>query len=96
MHPCKRRLRTAARRRSALLAALLAAVAIVLPAVACGAERVLVAAAADLKFALEEMAARAAAIGAHAVVGMDLDYEVVGQGGSMLMVSASGTAVTFE
>ena len=32
--------------------------------------------------------------GAHAVVGIDLDYEVVGQGGSMLMVTVSGTAVT--
>ena len=31
--------------------------------------------------------------GGTAVVGIDLDYEVVGQGGSMLMVSASGTAV---
>ena len=40
---------------------------------------------------LEENAARA---GANAVVAIDLDYEVVGQGGSMLMVSISGTAVT--
>ncbi|MBN9334074.1 heavy metal-binding domain-containing protein [Devosia sp.] len=31
--------------------------------------------------------------GANAVVGVDIDYEVVGQGGSMLMVSVSGTAV---
>ena len=36
--------------------------------------------------------ARAAALGADAVVGVDLDYEVVGD--TMLMVSASGTAVT--
>jgi uncharacterized protein YbjQ (UPF0145 family) len=43
--------------------------------------------------ALREMEERAAALGANAVVGVDLDYEVVGQGGSMLMVSASGTAV---
>lgn len=43
--------------------------------------------------ALREMQDRAAALGANAVVGVDLDYEVVGQGGSMLMVSASGTAV---
>ena len=43
--------------------------------------------------AMEEMAAAAAALGADAVVGIDLDYETVGQGGSMLMVSASGTAV---
>jgi uncharacterized protein YbjQ (UPF0145 family) len=42
--------------------------------------------------ALRELEERAVALGAHAVVGVDLDYEVVGQ--SMLMVSASGTAVT--
>lgn len=41
--------------------------------------------------ALRELEERAAALGADAVVGIDLDYEVVGQ--SMLMVSASGTAV---
>ena len=41
--------------------------------------------------ALNELEQRAAAKGADAVVGVDLDYEVVGQ--SMLMVSASGTAV---
>ena len=45
--------------------------------------------------ALKELEDRAAALGADAVVGVDLDYEVIGQGGSMLMVSASGTAVTF-
>ena len=42
--------------------------------------------------ALEEMTAVAAALGADAIVGIDLDYETVGQG-SMLMVTASGTAV---
>jgi uncharacterized protein YbjQ (UPF0145 family) len=41
--------------------------------------------------ALAELEARAAELGANAVVGIDLDYEVVGD--SMLMVSASGTAV---
>ncbi|MEO3414180.1 heavy metal-binding domain-containing protein [Roseovarius sp. CAU 1744] len=41
--------------------------------------------------ALAELEERARAKGADAVVGVDLDYEVVGQ--SMLMVSASGTAV---
>lgn len=41
--------------------------------------------------ALMELEQRAAALGANAVVGVDLDYEVVGD--SMLMVSASGTAV---
>jgi len=46
--------------------------------------------------ALEEMQERAAALGANAVVGVDLDYEVLGQGNSMLMVSASGTAVVVE
>jgi len=44
--------------------------------------------------ALDELAAEARKMGANAVVGIDLDYEVLGQGGSMLMVSASGTAVT--
>ena len=44
--------------------------------------------------AIEEMTEQARALGANAVVGIDLDYETVGQGGSMLMVSASGTAVT--
>lgn len=42
--------------------------------------------------ALRELEDRAREMGANAVVGVDLDYEVVGQ--SMLMVSASGTAVT--
>ena len=41
--------------------------------------------------ALRELEERAAAAGANAVIGVDLDYEVVGE--SMLMVSASGTAV---
>jgi uncharacterized protein YbjQ (UPF0145 family) len=44
--------------------------------------------------ALNELQDRAKALGAHAVVGIDIDYEVVGSSGSMLMVSASGTAVT--
>lgn len=44
--------------------------------------------------AMHELEERAIAAGANAVVGIDLDYEVVGQ--SMLMVSASGTAVTVE
>ncbi|WP_420567314.1 heavy metal-binding domain-containing protein [Thalassovita sp.] len=44
--------------------------------------------------ALRELQERAAILGANAVVGVDLDYEVVGQ--SMLMVSASGTAVMVE
>ena len=44
--------------------------------------------------ALRELEERAVTLGANAVVGVDLDYEVVGQ--SMLMVSASGTAVSVE
>jgi uncharacterized protein YbjQ (UPF0145 family) len=44
--------------------------------------------------ALGELAERAKSVGGNAVVGIDLDYEVVGQ--SMLMVSASGTSVTIE
>ncbi|MBU0519320.1 heavy metal-binding domain-containing protein [bacterium] len=43
--------------------------------------------------ALNEIQERAAILGADAVIGVDLDYEVMGQNGSMLMVSASGTAV---
>ena len=45
--------------------------------------------------AIGEMAAEAEQMGADAVVGVDVDYESIhlGQGGSMLMVSASGTAV---
>ncbi|OWU83552.1 hypothetical protein ATO6_16860 [Oceanicola sp. 22II-s10i] len=44
--------------------------------------------------AMREIEARAAALGANAVVGVDLDYEVVGD--SMLMVSVSGTAVVID
>ena len=43
--------------------------------------------------ALQELEQRAAEIGATAVVGIDIDYETVGQSGSMLMVAVSGTAV---
>lgn len=46
--------------------------------------------------ALREMEEQAAALGANAVVGVDLDYETVGQGNSMLMVTAAGTAVRME
>jgi uncharacterized protein YbjQ (UPF0145 family) len=46
--------------------------------------------------ALDEMSAAAAKLGANAVVGIDLDYETLGSGGSMLMVTASGTAVVVE
>jgi len=43
--------------------------------------------------ALQEMIRRAEYIGANAIVGIDLDYETIGQSSSMLMVSCSGTAV---
>ena len=42
---------------------------------------------------MNEMAQRAGQMGADAVVGIDVDYEVLGEGGGMLMVTASGTAV---
>jgi uncharacterized protein YbjQ (UPF0145 family) len=45
------------------------------------------------EIALSEMQENALALGADAVVGVDLDYEVLGQGNGMLMVSVSGTAV---
>ena len=43
--------------------------------------------------ALDEMADRAIRLGADAVVGIDIDYEVLGENNGMLMVTASGTAV---
>ena len=45
--------------------------------------------------AMNEMQSQAEALGANAVIGVDLDYETIGigSGGNMLMVSASGTAV---
>ena len=42
---------------------------------------------------IAEMQQRAEAMGAHAVVGVDIDYEVLGTDNGMLMVTASGTAV---
>ena len=48
------------------------------------------------EIAFQEMEAAARQQGGNAVVGIDLDYEVVGQGGSMLMVSVSGTAVLMD
>lgn len=48
------------------------------------------------EIALKEMEDRARDLGANAVVGVDLDYEVLGQGNGMLMVSASGTAVVIQ
>lgn len=46
--------------------------------------------------AMQELEQRASELGANAVVGVDLDYEVLGQSNGMLMVSASGTAVVLE
>lgn len=43
--------------------------------------------------AMHEMAVHATNLGADAVVGVDIDYEVVGRRGSMLMVTCAGTAV---
>jgi len=43
--------------------------------------------------AFEEMQDAAKALGGNAIVGIDIDYEVVGQKGGMMMVSVSGTAV---
>ena len=46
--------------------------------------------------ALEELEERAADLGANAVVGVDIDYEVLGANNGMLMVTTSGTAVIVE
>jgi len=46
--------------------------------------------------ALKELETAAAKLGANAVVGVDIDYEVLGQKNGMLMVSVSGTAVRIE
>ncbi len=45
------------------------------------------------EIALAELSEAARALGADAVIGVDLDYEAMGSGGSMMMVSATGTAV---
>ncbi|MGE0005942.1 MAG: heavy metal-binding domain-containing protein [Parvibaculaceae bacterium] len=46
--------------------------------------------------AIGEMTDKAASLGANAVIGVDLDYETIGSNGSMLMVTAAGTAVRVE
>ena len=43
--------------------------------------------------AMKEMQSRAQELGANAIIGIDLDYEVLGKANGMLMVSVSGTAV---
>ena len=46
--------------------------------------------------AVAEMESEASRLGGNAIIGVDIDYETVGDKGSMLMVSASGTAVVLE
>lgn len=46
--------------------------------------------------ALEEIKERALSLGANAVVGIKMDYEMLGQNSSMMMVTCSGTAITIE
>lgn len=46
--------------------------------------------------AIREMEQRALQMGANAIVGVDIDYEVLGQGNNMLMVTVSGTAVVIS
>ncbi len=48
------------------------------------------------EIAFNELEQHASELGANAVIGIDIDYEVVGKDGSMLMVSASGTAVILD
>lgn len=48
------------------------------------------------EMAIGDMIEYADNAGAHAIVGVDLDYEVLGEKNSMLMVSANGTAVKFK
>lgn len=48
------------------------------------------------EIAFEEMAERARSLGGNAVVGVDIDYEVLGEKNGMLMVSVSGTAVVVD
>ena len=47
------------------------------------------------EIAMREMSDQAKSLGANAVIGIDLDYETVGANGSMLMVTAAGTAVRY-
>lgn len=46
--------------------------------------------------AIKEMEERARKLGANAIIGVDVDYEVLGQANDMLMVTASGTAVVID
>lgn len=46
------------------------------------------------RLAFEEMEEKARRVGANAIIGINIDYETIGAGGRMLMVSVSGTAVS--
>ncbi|MGB0523341.1 MAG: heavy metal-binding domain-containing protein [Flammeovirgaceae bacterium] len=48
------------------------------------------------RLALEDMEEQAEDLGANAIIGVDLDYETIGEKSSMVMVSANGTAVVLE
>ena len=48
------------------------------------------------EMAFKELEERARDVGANAIIGVDVDYEVLGQSNGMLMVSVSGTAVVIE
>lgn len=48
------------------------------------------------EIAMQEIQENAQKLGANAVIGIDLDYETMGEGNGMMMVSASGTAVYFR
>lgn len=48
------------------------------------------------EIAIEDMAEEAKRLGAHAVIGVDLDYQALGETNGMLMVTATGTAVTLR
>jgi uncharacterized protein YbjQ (UPF0145 family) len=48
------------------------------------------------EIAFSDMEEKARSLGADGIIGIDIDYEVVGKGGSMMMVSVSGTAVKFK
>ena len=48
------------------------------------------------EIAMQDMEAAAAKLGANAIVGIDLDYEVLGENNGMLMVTVSGTAVLVQ
>jgi len=46
--------------------------------------------------AIKEMIEQAQRLGANAIIAVDLDFQTIGGGGSMLMVSANGTAIVYE